>query len=164
MSRQLKVMLACVGLFVLGGVTGGFVVLRQQQQQQTTAVAGPKEEKRGPTTADSFGPNQMLRFAAGLDLTEEQKVAIRPILMEAGEELRRMRRESFRAAGQVIERMEAGVAEQLTEEQQVKLAEMQEAQREAMRQRVTERERRRSESGESGKDGPRRPGPGSGHP
>lgn len=151
MSRQVKVVLACAGLFLSGALTGGFVVLKQHQEP---VPANPEARPPSPPT-DSFGPSQMRRFAEALELTDAQMEAIRPLITEAGEELRRLRRDSFRASTQVIERMESGVAEVLSEEQRVKLAEMQAAQRELMRQRMADRERRRSETGG---DGPMRPG------
>ncbi len=150
MNRTLKVSLLCLGIFATGAIAGGVVALRHEKQQQQQQRM---EERRARSAdRDSFGPQTLRRFTESLELTEEQRETIRPIITQSAEELRRLRRESFKATTAVIEQMEAKVALELTEAQKSRLAEMQAKQRERMQRWMSDRQQRRPENRGPGGD------------
>lgn len=132
MNRTLKISLVCVGIFAAGAASGVLGTLRYDQIK--------REARRA--NAESFGPSQMRRFAAGLELTPEQQAKIQPILSETADELRKLRKESYRSGATLIAAMEARMAELLTPEQRERLAVMQAEQRERIRQRFGDPSRR----------------------
>lgn len=143
MNRSLIISLVCIGIFIAGGVSG---VLGTQRYYEMK-----REARRA--NADTFGPNQMQRFTKALDLSQEQRAHIQPILSQTADELRKLRRESWLASAALLRRMEAGINEQLTSEQQKQFATMQAEQRERIRQRMPDAKRR----GETGQNRDSRP-------
>ena len=117
MSRALKFLLLCGGIFVCGVVVGGF------------GARGFWEPPRPP---DSFGPRTLQKLIAELSLTDEQRVVIEPLVNHAADELRRLRRDTWKQSGAVIEVMDEGVSAALTPEQRVRFAELKVAQRARM--------------------------------
>ncbi len=151
MNRSVKLSLFCAGIFACGVVAGGLGARKFHQPP-----APPKVSKQGGMP-EGFGPQQLQRFSKELALSEAQREKVAPILEKAGEELRQLRRESFRQSSVIIEAMEAAVAERLTHEQREKLVVLQTEQRARIKARMEERNRRRSEGG--GPNGePRRDG------
>lgn len=118
MSRNGKIILAFLGVFVAGAVFGGFVSLRVVRQRFEMI------RLRTPTPIDQFSPQIMKRFSTRLDLTAEQKDKLWPIIRRAGEDLRKLRQSGDREAIAVAERMHEQVAEILTPAQQGKLEQM----------------------------------------
>jgi hypothetical protein len=158
MNRTFKVSLMIVGIFACGVVVGGFGAKRFIQQQPPRPAVGGG--------ADNFGPNILRRLTAELELTEQQRAAIEPIISGAGERLRTLRQESMRESGAVIEAMNAAVTAELTPAQKEKFAVLKEAQKARMKAFFEERQRRRTEGGERDRDRergrggePRRPPP-----
>jgi hypothetical protein len=151
MSRTLKLSLVCAGIFACGVVVG---VVGARRLAPVHAHRAPPAQPT-PPPSEGFGPQQLKRFSAELGLTEEQKVAIAPIMDKTGEELRQLRRESFRQTTVIIEAMEAAVSELLTPAQREKLVVLQAEQRARMKAKMEERLRRRGEGGDAG----RRPQP-----
>lgn len=145
MNRTVKLSLFCAGIFVCGAVAGGFAA---RKCVSIKPVKPPQETSQAGGPQDGFGPQQLRRFSTELDLTEPQKAALLPILEKTGEELRQLRRESFRQTSAVIEAMEASVAELLTPAQREKLAVLQVEQRARMKARMEERNRRKAEGGD----------------
>lgn len=148
MSRVLKLSLICTGIFIAGGVSGVLGTLRYNEIKRETRRAN----------VDSFGPNQMRRFSEALDLSEEQRAQIRPILDETGEELRKLRRESYRSFAALTAQMEARMAEILTPEQRERLVDMQSEQRERLRKRLADYGRKR-DGGDRDRGAPHPPPP-----
>ena len=151
MSRTLKLSLVCAGIFACGVVVG---VVGARRLAPVHAHRAPPAQPT-PPPSEGFGPQQLKRFSAELGLTEEQKVAIAPIMDKTGEDLRQLRRESFRQTTVIIEAMEAAVSELLTPAQREKLVVLQAEQRARMKAKMEERLRRRGEGGDAG----RRPQP-----
>ncbi len=118
MSRNWKIILAFLGVFVAGAVFGGFASLRYVRQKFEQA------RLRTPASLEQFSPQIMKRFSNRLDLTAAQKEKLRPIIRQAGEELRKLRQSGERDAIAVAERMHEQVAEILTPAQQEKLEQM----------------------------------------
>jgi len=144
MSRVLKFLLICGGIFICGVVVGGF---------------GARRLWDPPRPPDSFGPRTMQKLTAELSLTDEQHAVIDPIVKSAADELRRLRRESWKESGALIEAMDAGVSAALTPEQRIRFAELKTAQRSRMQAAMEERQRRRSENDGARRDGGDRSAP-----
>ena len=138
-----KVVFAFMGIFIAGAVTGGFVGVPLAKH------FGPK-----PMTVEQFWPQQMKKFTEKLELTAEQRERIKPILQQASIEMKPIRKEAFKATSEVLERMEAAVAKELTDAQRARLAEMQ----------AQERERRKQWAERAKQRGDRPPGPGGDEP
>jgi Spy/CpxP family protein refolding chaperone len=132
MNRTLKLSLLCGGIFLSGAVAGGFAV-----RQFPRGNNQPKPE--------TFGPQQLRHLTDGLDLTKEQKNAIKPILQKTGDELKEMRKESIAQATRVIDAMDASVAALLTPVQRERLKVLRAEERVRMKTFMEERQRRISE-------------------
>lgn len=139
MNRTVKLSLFCAGIFACGVVAGGLGMRKSMEPPE----ASNTERAGGPQ--DGFGPQQLRRLSAELDLTEAQSADLLPILEKAGVELRQLRRESFRQSGLIFEAMESAAAELLTPAQREKLTVLQEEQRARVRAKFEERNRRRAE-------------------
>lgn len=138
-----KVALAFTGVFLAGAVAGGIVSLR------VAKAWGPKSGSEG------YVASQMQRFTDNLDLTPEQRTKIRPILESAGDDLRRLRSET----AQIFQRMEGGIASELTPEQKAKFDEMQRKQRERWKKMMEAREQRERERAKARAEGTSPPPP-----
>ena len=151
MSRNAKIILAFLGVFIAGAVFGGFTAVRYARQQFE------KNRPHAPVPIDQFSPQIMKRFSNRLDLTEEQKEKLRPIIRQAGEELRKLRQSGERDAIAVAERMHEQVAGILTPEQQRKLEQMKRDMRERWQRERQQRWGERPPPG--GRPGPLPPPP-----
>ena len=162
MNRTLKLSLLCAGIFACGAVAGALGA------KKFIKPGPPRHVQPQPSgQPEGFGPQQLRRLSDELGLSDAQKEKISPILEKAGEELRQLRRESWRQSTAVIEAMETAVAEQLPPGQREKLAVLQEAQRARMKARMEERNRRKADGGETRREGDRperRPDEGLPHP
>ncbi len=147
MSRPNKavVWLVLVGVFLAGGVAGGFLSLRVAK----TLI----ERGRGP---EQFSMRMMKRLTDGLELSDAQRDQIKPIIDATWKSLREYRHQSIDA----MRSMESEIMAVLTPAQKAHYAEMQEQQRERWR-RLSEQ--RRGGGGPGGHDGegrgPPPPGP-----
>jgi uncharacterized membrane protein len=148
MRRSLKIWLIFGGVFLAGGVAGGFVSLRVAK----TMI----ERGRG---SEQFAPSMMNRLTEGLNLTEGQQAKVRPLVDKAWEELRRCRKESIDA----MKVMETSVTQLLTDEQKATYNAMQEEQRlrwqKSMERREQRRREREGDGGEAGDHPPQPPPP-----
>ncbi|MCW5547670.1 MAG: hypothetical protein KIT44_01770 [Opitutaceae bacterium] len=154
MSTTWKISLAFLGVFAAGAVFGGFFAQRLARPAPAD-VAPPRAER----PADGqFAVMILKRLSQRLELTPEQEAAIRPIVAQADQEMRRLRREGFRESLAVAERMHAEVATILTEAQRRQLEQMKQAMRERWAQ---DRHRRWGEgpppNGEPRRERPRPP-------
>lgn len=146
--RPWQVWLIFVGVFIAGGVAGGFVSLR--------VAKALVERGRG----SDFGPHMMKRLNENLGLTETQQAAIQPLVDRAWEDLRRTRRESIEA----MRTMEAAVTELLTPEQRATYDAIQAEQRERWRKISERRDQRRREMENQDAESSPPPGPPPGPP
>lgn len=155
MNRTLKVSLFIVGIFACGVVVGGFGARRFIPHSRPPGGGGP----------DGFGPSVMRRLTSELELSEQQRVAIEPLIKHASDELRVLRQESMKQGGAVIEAMNTAVAAELTPEQREKFTVLKDAQKARMKALMEERQRRRSAEGgdrdsrEPGRRSPENSGP-----
>jgi len=110
MNKPWKVILAFLGVFLAGAVFGGLLVLRAARNHDMKSAA-----------MDRFTTMVLTRYSNRLALTSEQKEIIRPIVMKAEGELRRVRNAGFKETVAIAEKMNEEVAKVLTPEQAGKL-------------------------------------------
>lgn len=144
MAGTLKIVLAVGGIFIAGAVTGGFVSLRVAEHLAREARA---QQRFGPTEIGG-------RLAAQLQLTEDQKEKVRPIINRMSEDLRKVRRESFSQTAAIIEKMDADLAKILTSEQKQMLVEIRAREAERRKKWMNERAKRGDQPPRPGEDGP----------
>lgn len=101
MNRTAVVVLAFVGIFLAGAISGGFVGAR---------VSETLAHRRA---GELFAQQQFKRLAEQLSLTPEQRLRIHPIVTKAGKDVQEHRRE----ISLIAEKMEADVRLQLTDQQ-----------------------------------------------
>src|ERR1035437_778764 len=106
MDKPWKVILAFTGIFLAGILVGGLVTLRW----------GKNMAQRLPMS-EQYGPKVIGRLVTRLALAPEQQAKIKPIVDQAAQELRQLRRTTQRTSASVIERMQGEIAAQLTPEQ-----------------------------------------------
>jgi Spy/CpxP family protein refolding chaperone len=134
MDKPWKVILAFTGIFLAGILVGGLVTLRVVRNFS----------HRLPMS-EQFGPQLMRRLTTQLDLTPEQQEKMKPIVSQAAEELRQLRRTTQRTTESVIVRMQGEIAALLTPAQKAKLDDLVAQQRERMKRFSEERARRQRE-------------------
>jgi hypothetical protein len=91
---------------------------RQQQLQQQLAQRGGQPVRALPTP-EQYGPQLMQRFVYQIRpaATAEQRDRIRPLVNEAAEELRRLRRDTSHSTELILEQLQDHIAAVLTPEQ-----------------------------------------------
>jgi Spy/CpxP family protein refolding chaperone len=149
MAATFKIVLAVSGIFIAGAVTGGFAGLGLAEYRAREARA---QQRFGPTEIGG-------RLAAQLQLTEEQKEVIRPIMNRTSEALRKVRRESFSQTAAIIDKMDADLAKVLTAEQKTLLKDIRAREEERRKKWMSERAKRNEQSPppRPGEDGPPSP-------
>ncbi len=152
-GSPLKLILLLVGIFLAGAVAGGFVTVEYVQA---------KLRERGQP--EQWGPARLKLLEKRLELTEEQKEKLKPIIKRDVEELNKLRQSGFNETRRILQRMEADIAAVLTPEQKVKFDKVNEEMRERIRKQWEQRRGERRDGrppgapGE-GKDGPPPPPP-----
>lgn len=127
MQVSWKVVLVFVGIFAAGLVTGGALGLRWARK--------PSSNNRGNQrpSVEQFGRNHMEFLDQRLDLTDEQKAVLQPIIQKASDELRQIQSQTFKQSNEIFERLNAEIASKLTPGQKVKFEEIRRFQKERMR-------------------------------
>ena len=121
-----KVILALVGIFAAGAVTGAVITLR---------VVKEIAERRGQSgVVGAWNPQLLRHMAQQLQLSDEQSAKIRPILRRNVEDMNRLRAFTGSEMRRNYERLEQDLLPLLTPEQQTKFREMQKSMRERLRQ------------------------------
>lgn len=133
MNKPWKVIVVLLGIFLAGGVTGGFITARVCKNK---IVNRPVPEEWAPKT--------LKRLVERLALTPEQQEVIRPIVRRNMEELNRVRNHSMGETQTIVEGMQRDIARELTAEQRTKYEQMNRELREAREAREkAEREKRK---------------------
>jgi Spy/CpxP family protein refolding chaperone len=153
MNRPLKIALVFTGIFLCGVVVGAVAARRYAH-----ANPPPRALGGGGGGEEGFGPRTLRRLGTELKLSDEQRAAIKPIVQKAGEDLRRLRKESMQQTTGVFEAMDALIVVHLTPEQRERFTELKAAQRQRMKTYMEERQRRFSE-GERREDAEHPPRP-----
>jgi Spy/CpxP family protein refolding chaperone len=138
MVKTWQVVLATIAIFVAGLVTGGATALglvkwiasRPHANQAMLSQLG-LGRGQGPM---GFGPQLMRNFANELDLTEDQKAKIAPIVKSTAAQLARDRRAIQLTTAFAIEKMQDQISEILTPEQRTKFEVLISKQRERLQQ------------------------------
>jgi len=143
MNQPWKVVLALIGIFLAGGVTGAFVMAR----------VGREMIAHRPLP-DQWAPMQLQRLVEHLDLTPEQVEQLRPIVKRDMEELRKLRNSAMSEGRTVFERMQREIREKLTPGQRAKYEQMNNEFRERARRFMPDRPNR-GPGGPGGPGGPR---------
>jgi hypothetical protein len=117
---------------------GQIAMLREQVQKA-------EQSQRGPAGQGPLGPQLMQRFINQIQPTPEQRAKIRPMVLQAAEELRRMRRDSAENTEHVLEGLQDRIAAVLTPEQQERFRQMIQRSRNAFRRYNMEQMRRQAE-------------------
>jgi Spy/CpxP family protein refolding chaperone len=137
MVKTWQVVLATVGIFIAGLVTGGATALGVvkwiARHPRFNAGAMPLVGPR-PGQVQQFGPQLMRSFANQLDLTDEQRSRIGPIVKSTATQLGRERREVQLTSALAIEKMQDEIAEILTPAQRVRFEMLIARQREKLQQ------------------------------
>ena len=132
MNQPWKVIIVLLGIFVAGGVTGGFATLRVWK---TKMMNRPVPEE--------WAPKHLRRITERLELTPEQEDQIRPIVRRSMEELNAIRNHSMAKTQGVVEAMQKEITEKLTPEQRIKYEQFNRELREAREAREkADREKR----------------------
>jgi Spy/CpxP family protein refolding chaperone len=148
MNKPWKVILVLIGIFIAGGVTGGFVT---QHIGRLKLLNRPVPEE--------WAPRHLKRLVDRLDLTKEQQEQIRPIVRRNMEQLGRLRNHAMTETLLVVEAMQRDIAERLTPEQRTKFERMNRELRDMRESRdKIEREKRKNLDHSSG-DKPTGDGP-----
>jgi Spy/CpxP family protein refolding chaperone len=141
MNQPWKVIIVLLGIFIAGGVTGGFVALRFA-----------KNRIQNRPVPEEWAPRHLKRLADRLELTPEQQEQIRPIVRHNMEQLSRVRNNSMVETKTILEGMQREISEKLTPEQRAKFEQMNREFREGREK--FERERRRNPERPNGEKPP----------
>jgi uncharacterized membrane protein YgcG len=146
MEHARKVVVAFIGVFIAGSVFGGFFAMRIGQ-----AVT----ERRAEPVYDMRLLNQ---YATQLELTEDQRTRIRPIVEKAEQELTVVRQQERDSSLAILQRRQREIAAILTTEQQATLRDVELRQRGRGRGGPGNFEGGRGGGGNGGRGGVRRGG------
>ena len=138
MNKPWKVITVLLGIFVAGGVTGGFVTLRVI-----------KNRVMNRPVPEEWAPRHLKRLVDRLALTPEQQEQIRPIVRHNMEQLNRLRNQSMAETQMRVESMQRDIAQKLTPEQRIKFEQMNRELREAREAREKAERTRRANGGRS---------------
>lgn len=133
-DKPWKLVLLLTGIFLAGGVAGGFVTLEVGKNMLRKRLA-----------PENWGPARLKKLEEHLKLTPEQIERLKPIVRRDVDELTRLRQQGFQETRRVLERMEKDIAEILTPEQRAKFEKLNAEMRERARRLV---EQRRNEKGD----------------
>ena len=147
-NKPWQVILVLCGIFVAGGVAGGFVTMRVW-----------KDRLANRPVPEEWAPRHLKRLNDRLALTPEQQEQLRPIVRRNMELLNRIRNSSMGETKLVVEGMQREIAEKLTPEQRTKFDQMNQEVRDAReaRDKAERAERAKRANGEHAPDGPRPP-------
>lgn len=127
MIKSWQVVLATIAIFVAGLVTGGATALGVVRW--VGRHARPNPQGMGLFLSRSgqpqqFGPQLMRGFADQLDLTDDQKALIMPIVRRTASQLGRDRREIQLTSALAIEKMQDEIAALLTPVQRARFEDL----------------------------------------
>jgi Spy/CpxP family protein refolding chaperone len=137
MVKTWQVVLATIAIFLAGLVTGGasaFGVVRWAARHPRGAGGGLAPTMQRPGQAQQFGPQLMRSFANQLDLTDDQRARIIPIVRRTAAQLGRDRREVQLTTALAIEKMQDEIADVLTPDQRSRFEELISQQRARLQQ------------------------------
>ena len=118
MDKSWRVILAFIGVFLAGTVSGVLVAPRifRQIAERRFAEGPPRPQFAGQPA----GLILIRRLTEKLELTPEQQEKIQPIEQRATEDLRRARRDAQKSTELVMDRVQVDISEVLTPDQRLK--------------------------------------------
>lgn len=96
-------------IFVTGAVTGGVLTLHWFKKRPGPPTAKP--------TLEQYSRTQLSSTAERLGLTEEQRALLKPVFAQAYEDLRKLRKNTFKQTIELMESTNAEIEKVLTPEQ-----------------------------------------------
>lgn len=142
MVKPWQVVLATIGIFLAGLITGGAIALRytrgehllQKEDNQWAKAGGIPLTRPANMNPEQLGPALIRRFATSeeLNLGPVQKYKVQQISRTTGEKLVRLRRETALNSLLLIEEMQDEISAILTQPQKVKFEALLSEQREKM--------------------------------
>jgi hypothetical protein len=146
MNNNWKVVLAFIAVFILGTIFGGGFALRISK-----AVAPPERPQkriverlpqvRGEGVQPPLATQLLRRFAENLELTNEQRDKVKPLVQAAETKIMEIRQDSLEETESILRKLQEDFRAELTADQRRKLNRMQQRQNEM----VTEERRRRQQ-------------------
>ncbi len=128
MAKTWQVILATIAIFAAGLVTGGATALGivkwAARHPRSNGAGGPFQFTGRNGQPQQFGPQLMRSFENQLDLTDDQRARIGPIVKRTVAQLGRERREVQLTSALAIERMQDEIADVLTPGQRSKFDEL----------------------------------------
>lgn len=146
MDKPWKLVLALIGIFIAGSVTGGFVSLR---------IAKERVQQRRPMP-EQWGPQRLKALGKELALTPDQMDKIRPIIRRDTDELNKLRQGTMEKTRDIFIKMERDIAQHLTPEQRAKYEQMLKERRAREQRMIKEGRPMRGEYGPGGGQRPMR--------
>jgi len=125
-------------VFTAGAVFGGFFSVGIGKHMIASLPPpplekAPKRERPLLEMPPVWRSAQLLgRFTERLDLTDEQRERIKPLVQRATEDYRRQQNNNLRETGFILDRLQKDIRKELVPEQLKKLEKMEEHQRETM--------------------------------
>lgn len=123
--KHWKIVLSLTSIFVAGAITGGVVTF-----QVVRSVV------RARTNPDQWSARVLRDYRDRLELTKEQQERIRPLLMEAGREMKQTRAEFMQTHAGLMRKINAALLRELSPEQRKVFEEIREEQKHRFRERA----------------------------
>ncbi len=138
MVKPWQVVLATIGIFLAGLVTGGAITFRaiKTLKERRDQVVNQQNAARRPLSTEQMGPQLIRKIAMAdeLALAPAQRFHINQIARTTAEKLNRLRRETTLNSLLIIEEMQDEISAQLTPGQRAKFEVLLTDQRERMMQ------------------------------
>jgi Spy/CpxP family protein refolding chaperone len=120
MNKPWQVCLVLVAIFAAGGISGGLVAFQIAR-------------RHGPPPPGDWVIRRIQNVARELQLTPAQKERVQPIVKRNVEELTKLTRQSMHTVHEMLEKMDAEIAAELTSEQRTKFEQIMKERREVRR-------------------------------
>jgi Spy/CpxP family protein refolding chaperone len=137
MAKTWQVVLATVAIFLAGLVTGGSTALgivKWVARHPRVSGAGPFMPVGRNGQPQQFGPQLMHSFENKLDLSDDQRARVEPIVRRTAAQLGRERREVQLTSALAIEKMQDEIADILTPAQRTRFEDLISQQRARLQQ------------------------------
>jgi Spy/CpxP family protein refolding chaperone len=132
MNQPWKVILAFTGIFLAGAIAGSSTTFFCMKPGKPMPPPGQNPR----LSVEQFSQRHLAMINKRLELTQEQRAQITPLINQASTELRTLNRDFFRKTDLVFERIHDDIVKVLTPEQKEKFEQFRKEQRERMRKQL----------------------------